>query len=126
MKKLYLACPYSHPSFIKRILRFIKASIRAAKLMIKRYIVFSPLSHSVPIAIFARKHNIDFWLKQDFPFIEWCDVLYVYQLEGWEKSKGVYEEIKYAKELGKEIIYSNNVSQYPDKPDYVNPKYKSP
>jgi nucleoside 2-deoxyribosyltransferase len=106
MKKLYLACPYRHSDSKIMDLRFTLVNKKAAQLMDEGYIVFSPLSHSVPIDdYFSDDKGHDFWLNQDFPFVEWCDVLYVYQLFGWKESGGVQCEIEYAKKLGKEIIY---------------------
>ena len=108
MKKLYLACPYTHNYSDIENERCLLATKKAAELMNQGYIVFSPLTHSVPIDdFFDDFKSYDFWLAQDFPFIEWCDILYILQLPGYRKSKGVQDEIEYATKLGKEIIYSH-------------------
>jgi hypothetical protein len=71
------------------------------------YIVFSPITHSVPISWFQEreKNNYDFWLTQDFPFVEWCDTLMIATYPGWDSSYGVSEETVYAKALKKMICY---------------------
>jgi nucleoside 2-deoxyribosyltransferase len=102
MKKIYLSAPYTiHPKAC-----FMLANRKAAELMMEGNIVFSPISHSHPIAIQENMSNAhEFWMQQDLPFIEFCDELYVLQLEHWETSKGVQKEIEYATELGKPIKY---------------------
>jgi hypothetical protein len=106
-KKIYLAIPYSgmeEESF--RI-----ANEVTSKLMLQGHIVFSPISHSHPIAI---SHQLpgtwEFWKKFDESFIEWCDELHAIVIgeNGMElmaKSKGVTAEIEIAKSLNKPIGY---------------------
>lgn len=105
--KIYLACPYSHPNPEERELRFLLSCKKAAQLMEQGHIVFSPLSHSHPISKYTvvEPCDHDFWLRQDLPMIDWCDELWIYQLDGWEKSKGIQVEIKKAESLRKPIQY---------------------
>lgn len=49
-KKIYLCHPYSHPDPAVRRQRFESANDLAGRLMRSGFVVFSPLSHSVPIA----------------------------------------------------------------------------
>jgi len=112
MKKIYLACPYSHRhKHIKKI-RTLQADVKAAELMEHGYRVFSPISHSAPIAEFCSPENnssYDFWLNQDFWILEVCDELHVLCIKGWDKSKGVAAEIFKATELGIPIIYHDTI-----------------
>jgi len=106
--KIYLACPFSHPDAFIRNERFKMVNRKAAEIMQQGYVVFSPISHSFPVAeCMGREFMCDseFWLRQDLPFVEWCDELWIYCLIGWERSKGVRKEIKYAKKLNKPIKY---------------------
>jgi len=48
---IYLACPYSHPDSNVREYRFKMANRAAAKLMRDGHIVYSPISHTHPIAM---------------------------------------------------------------------------
>ena len=48
---IYLACPYTHPDADIRAFRFEKANQAAAKLMWEGKFVYSPISHTHPIAL---------------------------------------------------------------------------
>ena len=103
--KIYLATPYSRPDKNIELKRFEMVNKKAAGLMAAGYIVFSPISHSHPIAKSADiKTDWEFWKKQDFQCIEWADELWVLEVDGWDKSVGVLAEIERAKELGKSVI----------------------
>jgi nucleoside 2-deoxyribosyltransferase len=105
--KIYLACPYSHPRHKIRKRRFEAANKEAAKLIRSGHVVFSPLSHSHPIAKYMDNANDSkFWVVQDKVFIEWCDKVVVLCIEGWDKSKGVLAEIKEAGRLNKPVTMS--------------------
>lgn len=105
--KIYLAIPYSGIEEKS----FYIANKLSAILMKKGYIVFSPISHSHPIAIQESLPGTwEFWEKFDKSFIEWADRVYVVEIgkEGIdliERSKGVQAEIKIANELKKPVDY---------------------
>ena len=106
--KIYLCAPYSAPTPEEREARFVQANKIAAGLMEQGHIVFSPISHSHPIAHHIGNHlSHDFWLKQDFAFMEWADWLAVLCTDGWTKSKGIALEIAEWERIGKTapIIY---------------------
>lgn len=105
-QKIYLACPYTHKYPAIRMFRFKKVSKFAATLMKEGHLVFSPISHSHQICVEANL-PIDFayWQELDNSFLEWCTVMIVLKLDGWEDSKGIQEEIKIAQFMGKEVIY---------------------
>ena len=106
MKKAYLCWPYTHddPEVIEA--RVLAADKKAAELMKKGYNVFSPLSHSHRIAHHIGNHiDHDFWLEQDLPFIDWCDVVFVPLVEGAAESAGIRREVKYATKIGKPIEF---------------------
>lgn len=106
MKKIYLACPYSHPDPKERERRVELVDQKAAELMMAGHLVFSPLSHSHPIS----KHcsvdpcDHDFWLKQDLWILDICDEFHILCLEGWDKSKGIAIEQERAAKLGLAIV----------------------
>ena len=102
---LYLAVPYAHPSSEVREYRFRTACRASAVLMKHGIVVFSPLSHSVPIAEYVGdvESEHDFWLGQDIPILQRCDELLVVGLDGWTESKGVKQEIFEALSLRKPI-----------------------
>ena len=105
-KKIYLAIPYNDLDPTVRQRRFEIANQVSADLFNKGYNVFSPISHSHPIAVQCDlPKGYDFWSKWNATFIEWCDELHVICIEGWRESGGVQDEIKIAERLGKEVRY---------------------
>ena len=49
----------------------------------------------------------EYWKEYTYDLINGCDELYVLCLDGWKDSKGVTDEIAYAKEHGKPVRYVN-------------------
>ena len=106
MKKIYLAIPYNDPDDSLRHFRFRKANEVAAELMNQGHCVFSPISHSHPIAEQCDlPKGYDFWHSWNKPFVEWCDELHVVAIPGWGDSSGVQDEIRMAREMGKEVVF---------------------
>ena len=107
MKKVYLATPYSDDDPAVREARFLAVNKVAGILMRKGFLVFSPISHTHPIALAGDlPKGWEFWSKYDFTFInDWADYVFVLQLDGWEESVGVTAEIKLAEELGKPVTF---------------------
>ena len=107
-KRVYLSIPYTfNPE-----LSFDIANRVAGMLMDLGNVVFSPVSHGHAIAPHIAKHNVvshDFWMKQDLPMIDWCEVVaLVYVGENGkelvEQSKGCTEELELARKQGKPIV----------------------
>ena len=93
---LYLACPYFHPNPLIREKRFHTANRVTAKLMQAGIVVFSPLSHSVPISTEFNDTvtlSHEFWMSQDLPILRRCDEMLVLGLSGWKNSLGVSQEM---------------------------------
>jgi nucleoside 2-deoxyribosyltransferase len=102
--KIYLAGPYSHPDPGIRRQRFEALNHAAALVMREGHIVFSPISHSHPIAVQCDlPKGFEFWQKQDLSFIDWCDEVWVVPISGYRESKGLRAEIEYAKRIGKPV-----------------------
>ena len=102
---IYLASPYTvHGDHTEeehtriRAERFEHICKKAAELMKYGHQVFCPIAHSHPIEVLGmtEREGHDFWLKQDFAVLEHVDALYVYAMDGWEKSRGIADEIKFA------------------------------
>jgi len=106
MKKIYLACPYSHKDLRVRIKRVDSANRKAAELMMSGNLVFSPLSHSHAISGHCDVDpcDNDFWLKQDLWILEICDEIHVLCLDGWRESNGIGIELEYAKKMGIPVV----------------------
>lgn len=84
------------------------ANMVAGKLMSQGHCVFSPLSHSHPIAETMEISNFDhnFWLAQDLPMlVDWADEMWILCLDGFLQSLGIHIEKVNAKEFGIPIKY---------------------
>lgn len=102
---IYLACPYSAPDNATRRIRWVQSADAAAWLVRNGKIVFSPITHSDPIARIGDIDPLDFetWNRQNEVFMTHCDQLYVLALPGWQKSKGIQAEVKNFREQGKPV-----------------------
>lgn len=103
MKLIYLASPYSHEKEEIMQYRYDVICQLKADYMNKyknEYAFYSPISTFHPI---AKQHKLptdwSFWLAQCVTILSKCDEMWVVRMDGWDKSKGVSEEIKIAKEL---------------------------
>jgi hypothetical protein len=107
---VYLACPYSHASKWVMHERFMSVSRCAANLMRVGIHVFSPISHTHPIAqVGELPLDWSFWEAYDRAVLQCCSKLIVLKLHGWEHSVGVKAEVKIAKELGLPVEYMEEV-----------------
>ena len=104
--KLYLASPYSSPNEATRQDRFESVCRKSAELIQAGHVVFSPISHSHPIAFYMDNHNdSSFWVDQDLAFIPWCDEVWVCRIDGYLQSAGIRRETEEAKRLGKPVRF---------------------
>ena len=108
LTKIYLATPYSDDDPAARQARFEAVNKIAGVLMTESLLVFSPISHSHPIALAGGlPTDYEFWRCWNNEFIRWCDVLAVAELDGWKFSTGVNAEMQITTKLSKPIIYLN-------------------
>jgi len=107
--RVYLGAPYSNPNPLWMKLRFELINIAAMQLILDGFVVFSPISHSHPIASTSSDkqavQNYDLWLGQDNHFMEWADVLVVLELPGWRDSKGLKYEMEWFYKHNKPVAY---------------------
>lgn len=127
----YLGSPYSHPDSIVRKFRLDSTSKLAAQLFNQGRFVYSPLTHNIPLSQFGNVASFENWGKFDLMMLSRCDELLVYQLPGWEDSKGLTSEINFAKEnhipinyiayeeTEKPILKSNNTNSNGSKNDRI-------
>jgi hypothetical protein len=93
-KIIYLASPYADKDPKVMEARRDVCDRIAMRLMERGYIVFSPLSHTVPIAKHM-KHKMK----------DQCSDLYIVMQKGWKDSRGVCAETMLARALGLLITY---------------------
>ncbi len=101
----YLATPYRHwPTGINGV--YFEAA-RIAGLLIRTGIkVFSPIAHGHPIAGCASidPHDMSIWGPLNEKMMSRSDVLIVANLDGWQQSLGVTDEIKFFRLMRKPIF----------------------
>lgn len=101
----YLATPYSkYPSGPENAFR--AAAHLAGRLLKAGVTVYSPITHTHPIAVHGELDPLDhkIWLPFDQLMMDRCDVLIVALMESWRESKGVQYEIEYFTKAGKPIF----------------------
>lgn len=102
---IYIACPYSHPDPAVRRARFDAVTRLGAKLSREGKVVFSPLTHSHPMAEYGLPAGWDYWERADREFLAACSDMIVYCLPGWTDSVGVKAEIDYMLDAGRPIAF---------------------
>jgi hypothetical protein len=103
---VYLASPYSHhdPAVMEH--RFEVACKVAGALMLRGSTVFAPIAHSHPIGqIIDKPTDHEFWMRQDFAVLQHCAEMVVLMIDGWDRSRGVREEIEFCNTYGIPIRY---------------------
>ena len=109
---IYLATPYASPNTAVRLYRFQSVNEVAAILINKGLMVFSPISHSHPIALASDlPMGWEYWKEFDLFMLNQCTELWVLKLDGWRESIGVQAEIARAEELKLPIWYVNRQGQ---------------
>lgn len=96
---IYLASPYSHPDPAVRQKRYEQTMAAQAYLLRQGQHVYSPIVACHPMAL---AHDLPtdaaWWAEYNLDMLTRCSDVYVLCLNGWEKSKGVAQEIEWAKE----------------------------
>ncbi len=103
MTKIYLATPYSHANPAVRQARFEAVTKAAGVLIAQGHHVFSPITHSHPIALACPDTPTDheFWWKFNKAWIDWCDEVWILIIDGCDESLGANKEMAYARWSGK-------------------------
>ncbi len=102
----YLAAPYSRAP--RGIYAAWHDACRAAALLVRAGLsVFSPISHSHPIALDGDIDTMDgsLWIGVDRPMMDAAIGIIVLMAPSWERSVGICEELRVFREAGKPIIY---------------------
>lgn len=120
---IYIASPYSHPDENIRINRFKKVSLYVADLVSKGYLAISPITYGHTLLDYKEMPtDFEFWENFCIGLLSKSDVMYVYKLDGWDTSKGVLNEIKYAENNNIPIVYV--VEKYPKLEDLKKIDFK--
>ncbi|KAF1011704.1 MAG: hypothetical protein GAK32_00653 [Pseudomonas fluorescens] len=117
MRKIFLACPYSHSDASVVQERFLQCNRVAATLIEAGHAVFSQVSMSHPInQTFTGKDNAaigKLWAPVDAVFMELLEELIVLDLPGWETSSGIQREIAFFNQRGRRVsLWSEVATQF--------------
>jgi nucleoside 2-deoxyribosyltransferase len=104
---IYLACPFTDPDPVVQAARHNAANTAAARLIAAGFVVYSPLTHSVPLMEYGFGGDWATWERVDRAFLSVCRALIVMIIPGWNQSRGVQAEIAIAQEIGVPVIYWN-------------------
>jgi hypothetical protein len=106
---IYLACPYTHPSYSVREQRFNAATKVAAALIRQGHVVFSPITMTHPIdSILAGEEatlGSNYWVEFDEAFMDACSAMVILKIDGWNLSDGIRREIEYFRMQRKPIRF---------------------
>ncbi len=99
----YLGAPYTHSDPKIRAFRAKAVTQMAYNLFNEGRLVYSPLTHNIPIDRLGILGDYLSWLDFDHGMLAHLDGLIVLQLPGWETSRGLKAEMDEAKMLGLSI-----------------------
>lgn len=103
---IYIAGPYSNPPELRK-LRFEQLSRAAAEYVRAGHYVYCGIAHAHPIDLHLQDLQLtsDFWCALDRRFMAVCDRCVVIQLDGWECSSGVKQEVAWFKERSRPVEF---------------------
>lgn len=102
---IYLASPYWHVDPAIRNQRF-RAACRVTAEMIRQGItVFSPVVYGHALVGHGLPGDWSFWEGHDAEYLMLCDEVVVLQVDGWEESEGMRDEVRLAAAMGKRVTY---------------------
>lgn len=102
---IYLAAPYSHPDKDIVQTRMEKIYAVMAQYMSKGEHIFTPLFMHEVVLRHDLPDDFEYWGNYCLDHLKRCDKMIVFQLPGWEYSKGVSHEILFATKNNIEIEY---------------------
>lgn len=112
-KLIYVASPYNHSDEDTRWLNYRMVSRYSARLIAKGQVVISPIAYGHPLLDFTElPYDWPFWSNFCLTFLDRCDEMHVLMMEGWDKSRGVTEEIEFARENNIPIKFIDNGLDY--------------
>lgn len=104
---IYLGAPYSHPDRQVMLDRVDKINRAASFLMREGIYVYSPISHTHPIAMSGGlPTGWDFWEGFDTAMLSACRALVVLKLPGWDTSTGISNERAISERLSRPIFWA--------------------
>lgn len=106
-KLIYIASPYTNSDNSIRIQNYIEVTKIAADLVLEGHVAISPITYGHVLSE-CKEMPTDwvFWMDFCLVLLAKCDkILVCNTISGWENSKGVAAEIKFAKQKGIKVEY---------------------
>jgi hypothetical protein len=105
-KLIFISSPYTHGDREVVIENFLKVTRLAAKLCSEGHVAVSPITYGHTLLDYVEMpSDWEFWKNFCLTLLNKCDELIVYKMDGWDKSRGVEEEIMMAESKGIKITY---------------------
>ena len=105
-KVYYFASPYSNEDAYVREQRYLDALYAATELTKRGFTLIEPIAMSHQHSQrFGLPGVYEFWQERDRKFIQISDGVIVLTIPGWQESKGVTDEIQFAKSIGRPVYY---------------------
>jgi hypothetical protein len=107
-KLIFVSSPYTHsnPEVVEE--NYVKVTKLVSELCSNGQVAISPITYGHTLLKFKdMPSDWEFWKNFCLTLLKKCDEMVVYKMEGWDKSKGVTEEINMAESLGLKITYIN-------------------
>ena len=96
---IYLAAPFTSKNDVEKQKRH-EAVVQATKrMMLQGHVLYSPIAIGPEIEKDINWRHEE-WMDYDRNILRNCEQLWVLKLPGWEKSRGVLQEIEMAGEFG--------------------------
>lgn len=97
---IYLAAPYSAPTFQERVDNFLAAQDATIFFARQRLAVYSPIVSWHHIGVYAQlPSEFEFWQTQNEALLTGASAIYVLNHGNWRKSRGVRSELIFARKL---------------------------
>lgn len=96
-KLIFISSPYSHWNDDVVEENYLKVAKLAAKLCSEGEVAITPIAYGHNLLkLRSFPSDWEFWKNFCLTLLSRCDEMIVYKMDGWDKSKGVAEEIKFA------------------------------
>lgn len=97
MAYIYIGCPYTDKHKLVQHTRYLEVSRVVADMLCHGVPVYSPIVHCHELAKrFRLPSDFDFWRDYNYAMLERASGLHILELEGWNDSRGLKAEIKFA------------------------------
>lgn len=97
MAYIYLGSPYTDKSKLVQHNRYLQVSRVVADMLCHGVHVYSPIVHCHELAKkFRLPGDFDFWCAYNYAMLEKADAFHILELDGWNDSRGLKAEIKFA------------------------------